>query len=167
MSRLRSVISAKEVLGFVCNTELDAPILPREDPRCKLGRWFRVQLAARRSQEDRVVRRDVADLGNSFGQPGKAKFHEPPSGRGTRSPGARIVERDLIESFAERILALSQLKNFTAKAAKIAKTRQLSSGQRSWRTEIFRTAPPNFPASVLCQCFEFGEFLCGLRVLCG
>ncbi len=31
MSLLRSAISAKEVLGFVCRTGLDAPILPWED----------------------------------------------------------------------------------------------------------------------------------------
>lgn len=105
-----------------------------------------------------IVRRDVAHLRNLFGQPGKAKFHGPPSGRGRRSAGARIVERELIESFADRILAVSQLKNFTAKAAKIAKTRQLpacaatagrSLIQESIRSEIFRAVQPSDSASVV------------------
>jgi hypothetical protein len=30
---LRSPISAEELLGFLRNTEVDAPILPQEDPR--------------------------------------------------------------------------------------------------------------------------------------
>lgn len=33
MSRLRSAISTKEILGFVCRKEPGVPILPREDPR--------------------------------------------------------------------------------------------------------------------------------------
>jgi hypothetical protein len=47
------------------------------------------------------------------------------------------------------VIMAVQPKNFTAKAAKIAKSRQLSSGQRSCRTEIFWTTSPSFPASVL------------------
>jgi hypothetical protein len=43
----------------------------------------------------------------------------------------------------------SQAKNFTAKTAKIAKTRQLSSLQRSFWTEIFRGAPPSLSGSAL------------------
>ena len=33
MSRLRSAIRAEELLGFLRSTELDAPILPWNDPR--------------------------------------------------------------------------------------------------------------------------------------
>ena len=40
-------------------------------------------------------------------------------------------------------------KNFTAKTAKIAKARQLSSPRRRCRTEIFRLASPSFSGSAL------------------
>lgn len=73
-------------------------------------------------------------------------------------PNIPLAVRHLIEQY-RRFLRTSyrfldphrrsQPKTFTAKIAETAKTRQLSSLQRSLRTEIFRAASPSLSGSAL------------------
>jgi hypothetical protein len=94
VSRLRSATSAKEVLELVCRTELDAPILPRKDPR-----WERLRFGIGRSVNLRDRGRGVligGAIGGAMGRPNTcARPCLVPPGRPLQRMGAAQVDHPI------------------------------------------------------------------------